>query len=167
MQYLEAHVSKAIRILAIVLVSSALFPAFADQAQHPARPHTQSRLAEAAEVTLSKGFSAKLPPHISTLLRITNEQECPVKQSVTRSGSLVQGLDVSVANKNDIILFTVDEGASDQTLYLASPDGALRRVVQVKSGIGSEIRLTDKERHAFEKEKQYWIDRLVLNGKPK
>jgi hypothetical protein len=34
-------------------------------------------------------------------------------------------------------------------------------VVSVKSGVGSVVRITDKARKAFEKEKQFWIDKLV------
>lgn len=154
---------------ALLIASLTIVPAIADQPQHPSHPHaqSQSRLAQAAQITLEKGFDAKLPPHISTLLRITNEQECPVKQSVTRNGSVVQGLDVSVSNKGDIIIFVVDESSHDQTLYLTSPEGALRRVVQVKSGVGNEIRLTDKERKTFQQERQYWMDRLVPVSKAK
>jgi len=164
----EGHVSQSPKIiLALLIASWAALPAAADQAQHPAHPHIQSRLARAAEITSSKGFSAKLPPHISTLLRIASEQECPVKQSVTRSGSLIQGLDVSVANKNDIVLFVVNEGTNDQSLYLTSPEGTLRRVVTVRAGVGNEIRITEKERKAFEQEKQYWIDHLVPAAKAK
>jgi len=154
------------RLLFAILIAMPL-AAVADQPQHATRPHAQSRLAEAAAVTSTKGISAKLPRHISTLLRLTNEQECPVQQAIIRSGSLIQGFDVSATNKNDIVIFTVDEGASDQTLYLTSPDGMLRRVVTVKAGVGSEIRITDKERRAFEKEKQFWIDRLVPATKGK
>lgn len=155
------------KLLQAVLISClTTVSAFADQPQRPPHPHAQaqSRLAQAAQVTLEKGFDAKLPPHISTLLRITNEQECAVKQSATRNGSVVQGLDVSVSNKSDIVIFVVDESSQDQTLYLTSPDGTLRRVVQVKSGVGSEIRITDKEKKAFQQEKQYWMDRLVPAG---
>ena len=157
----------------ILIASLAVLPAAADQAQHqtPAgslhRGTDHSRLARAAEITSEKGFSAKLPPHISTLLRISNEQECPVKQSVSRSGSLVQGFDVSVSNKNDIIIFVVNEGSNDQSLYLTSPDGTLRRVVTVSKGVGNEIRITEKEKKAFREEVQFWLDRLVPAIKPK
>jgi hypothetical protein len=161
-------VLKTSKILPVLILSFAIFPAAADQAQHHApHPRTQSRFALAAEATSEKGFSAKLPPHISTLLRLASEQECPVKQSVVRSGSVIQGLDVSVANKNDVVLFVVNEGTNDQSLYLTSPEGALRRVVTVKAGVGNEIRITDKERKAFEQEKQYWIDHLVPATKAK
>lgn len=157
-------------LFTIVIASVAAYPAAADQAQHSSQSGApgvhhgsagQSRFAQAAEITSSKGFDAKLPPHIATLLRIVNEQECPVKQSVVRNGSIVQGLDVSVANKSDVIIFVVDESARDQSLYLTGPDGALRRVVRVSGGVGNEIRITDKERKAFQQEKQYWMDRLV------
>ena len=95
------------------------------------------------------------------------EQEYPVKQNAIRNGSVVQGFDVSVANKNDIILFVVDESSRDQTLYLTSADGTLHRVVQVKSGVGNEIRITDKEKKAFSEEMKFWLDRLVPATKPK
>ena len=161
---------------AILIASLATLPTAADQPHRPSQSASSahrtssngpSRLAQAAEITSSKGFSASLPPHISTLLRLTTERESPVKQNAIRNGSVVQGFDVSVANKNDIILFVVDESSHDQTLYLTSPDGTLHRVVQVKSGVGSEIRITDKEKKAFTEEMKFWLDRLVPATKPK
>ena len=122
--------------------------------------HAQRGLARAADTTFAKGAQAKLPPHISTLLGLSNERECPVMQSVTRNGSRVQGLDVSVANQNDVVLFVVDETGNDQDLYLTSPEGNLRKVVSVKGGVGRTLPIADKDRSAFQKEKQFWIDRL-------
>lgn len=66
-----------------------------------------------------------------------------------------------MANKNDIVLFVVDEKANDQTLYLTSPEGTLRKVVSVEAGVGMVRRITDKDKKAFEKEKQFWLDRLA------
>ena len=88
-------------------------------------------------------------------------------QSIVRAGNLVQGFDVSVANKNDIVLFVVDETANDQNLYLTSPEGALRKVVSVKAGVGDVVRITDKDKEAFKKEEQFWVDRLVPSGAAK
>jgi hypothetical protein len=34
-------------------------------------------------------------------------------------------------------------------------------VVSVKAGVGAEARIADKDRKAFEKEKQLWVDRLA------
>lgn len=82
-------------------------------------------------------------------------------QSVVREGNLVKGFDVSVTNKNDIVLFVVDETAKDQTLYLTSPEGTLRKVVSVKAGEGKVVRPTEDDRKAFQKEKQAWVDRLA------
>ena len=84
-------------------------------------------------------------------------------QSVVRAGTHVQGFDVSAANKNDIVLFVVDEKANDQTLYLTSSEGTLRKVVSVKAGVGDEVRMTDEEKTAFKMERQFWVDRLVLS----
>lgn len=88
-------------------------------------------------------------------------------QSVVRTGNRVQGFDVSVTNKNEIILFVVDESANDQTLYLTSTEGTLRKAVAVKAGIGQVVRVTEKEKVAFQKEKQFWIDRLAPSGATK
>jgi len=82
-------------------------------------------------------------------------------QGVVRTGTMVQGFDVSIANKNDIVIFVVDETANDQTLYLTSPEGKLRKVVLVTAGEGVVPRITDKDKKAFAKEKQFWLDRLA------
>jgi hypothetical protein len=115
----------------------------------------------AVDKTLREGQHATLPPHISTLLGISQETGCPVMQSAARTGKLVQGFDVSLKNKNDIVLFAVDEAVNDQSLYLTSRDGRLRKVVSVKAGVGEVPPITDDDRKAFEKEKQFWLDRLV------
>lgn len=86
-------------------------------------------------------------------------------QSVVRTGNVVRGLDVSVANQNDIVLFVVDETANDQVLYLTSPEGTLRKVISVEAGVGTVRRITDNDMKAFEKEKQFWLAQLVpING---
>lgn len=85
-------------------------------------------------------------------------------QGVLRTGKVVQGLDVSTTNRNDIVLFVADDTTNDQTLYLTSPKGTLRRVVLVKAGVGSAVRITEQHKKAFEKEKQFWLDRLVPAG---
>jgi hypothetical protein len=147
--------------LAILILAVAILPAAAGQAQHSPHPAAQSRFAQAADVTVREGLHATLPPHISTLLGLSKEEEFPVQQGVVRKGNLVQGFDVSVADRNDIVLFVVDEAANNQALFLTSPEGVLRKVVSVKAGVGNVVRITDKEREAFKKEKQFWVDRLV------
>lgn len=82
-------------------------------------------------------------------------------QSVVRTGKIVQGIDVLVNNKNDIVLFVADETANDRTLYLTSPEGTLRKVVSVKAGAGEVAPITDAVKTAFKKETQFWIDRLT------
>ena len=85
-------------------------------------------------------------------------------QGVVRTGRVVQGFDVSTANKNDVVLFVVNEETNDQTLYLTSTDGMLRKVVTVKEGMGLVHRISSEDRTAFEKEKQFWLDRLAPAG---
>lgn len=81
-----------------------------------------------------------------------------------RTGKVVQGFDVSTANKNDVVLFVVDETVNQQTLYLTSREGALRRIVAVEQGVGRVRKVTAEDRKAFEKEKQFWLDRLAPVG---
>lgn len=154
-------------LVAVLILAVAILPVAGGQAQHSPRPHAQGRFARAADITFRDGVHAKLPPHLSTLLGLSKEEECPVVQSVVRTGTHVQGVDVSAANKNDIVLFVVDEKANDQTLYLTSSEGTLRKVVSVKAGVGDERRITDEEKTAFKKERQFWVDRLVPSATAK
>ena len=124
-------------------------------------PQARKRMVQAVDKTLQEGQHAKLPPHLSTLLGLAHEQECLVMQGVVRTGKLVQGFDVSTANKNDVVLFVVNETTNDQTLYLSSREGVLRKVVAVKEGVGQVQKATREDWKAFEKEKQFWLDRLA------
>jgi len=137
------------------------------QAQRSPGSGLPKRFAQAVDLTVRKGVQAKLPPHISTLLGISQEQETPVMQTGERIGKIVQGIDVSIANNNDVVLFVVDESAKDQTVYLTSPQGRLRKMVLVKAGEGAVARITEKDRNAFEQLKQFWIDRLSPTEPPK
>jgi hypothetical protein len=110
---------------------------------------------------LREGLHAKLPPHLSTLLGLSKEEECPIMQGVVRTGKVVQGVDVSTANKNDVVLFVVNETKNDQTLYLTSKEGVLQRVVKVEEGVGQIQKITGKDRAAFDKERVFWLDRLA------
>jgi hypothetical protein len=138
-----------------------MLPADSGQAKHAPAPHPQKKFAQAAEIANSKGLHSKLPPHISTLLGLSKEAETAVLQGVVRSPNQVQGIDVSATNKSDVVLFVVDETTKDQVLYLTSPEGVLRKVVKVKAGVGDTVRISPDDRAAFEKEKQFWVDRLV------
>jgi hypothetical protein len=135
--------------------------------QTHATAQVQKQFAQAADKVFKEGIQAKLPPHISTLLGLSTEAECPVMQKVVRTGNVVEGFDVSVDKKEDVVLFVVDETANDQTLYLTSPKGNLRKVVSVKAGVGAEARITNQDKDAFEKAKQSWVDRLALSHAPK
>jgi hypothetical protein len=153
---------RLIGLLAVLIVAVAVVPAASGQTQPtPSFSHMASRLAQAANMTLQKGAHSKLPPHISTLLGLTKEQEAPIMQGVLRNGKLVQGIDVSVANNKNIILFVVDEATGDQHFYLTAPEGNLRKVVSIKDGIGTAAHITEEEQTAFKKEKQFWIDHLA------
>lgn len=124
--------------------------------------HAQAeRMTRAVNTTFQKGIHANLPPHTSTLLGLSMEQECPVMQSVMRTGQTVQGFDVSTANKNDVVIFVVNEAANDQTLYLSSASGRLRRVVAIEKGVGRVRPVSEQDRKGFATQKQFWLDRLA------
>ena len=129
-------------------------------------PQARKRMIQAVGKILREGPHAKLPPHLSTLLGLSKEEECHVMQGVVRTGKVVQGFDVSKANKNDVVLFVVNETTNDQTLYLTSMEGVLRKVVKVEEGVGRVEKITGKDREAFEKEKAFWLDRLAPVGAP-
>jgi hypothetical protein len=153
--------SRLVGLVAVFVLAGTILPADSGQAKHAPAPHAQKKFAQAVEVANSKGLHSKLPPHISTLLGLSKESESPVLQGVVRSPNRIQGIDVSATNKNDVILFVVDETTRDQVLYLTSPEGTLRKVVKVKEGVGDTVRIAPDDRAAFEKEKQFWVDRLV------
>jgi hypothetical protein len=142
-------------------ISPLLIVTSAAQVRPSPGPELQKRLVRAADRTLQEGLRAQLPPHLSTLLGISAEKECPVRQGLMRTGKLVQGFDVSTVNTNDVVLFVVNGAANDQTLYLTSREGSLRKVVSVKAGVGRVLRISAQDRKAFEKEKQFWLDRLA------
>jgi len=130
--------------------------------QTPAAKARQSNsFAQAAEITFQKGKPATLPPHLSTLLGLTHEQPCEIAQGVERNGTVVRGIDVSLINQGDVVLFVVEESTRDQILYLTSASGRLRRLVRVRAGEGAVSAVTEADRKAFAKEKQFWVDRLV------
>ncbi len=153
-------VAVGLLLAAVVLVSAAL-------AQEPSpSPQVRKRVAQAVDKILQEGLRAKLPPHLSTLLGLSKEEECDVMQGVVRTGKVVQGFDVSAANKDDVVIFVVNETTNDQTLYLTSKEGMLRKVVKVEKGVGQVQKITGKDRQAFEKEKVFWLDRLAPVGAP-
>jgi len=81
---------------------------------------------------------------------------------------MLQGFDVSVDGKKDIVLFVVGEGTeNNQTLYLTSAQGRLRKIVSVKNGEGSPAKITEEDKKAFEKEKEFWLARLAPPPAPK
>ena len=146
-------------VLMFVLVTRA-------QVKTSSAPQARKRMVSAVDKTWQQGLHAKLPPHLSTLLGLSKEEECPVMQGVMRSGKVVQGFDVSTANQNDVVLFVVNETTNEQTLYLTSKEGVLRKVVTVREGVGQVQKITGEGRKAFEKEKQFWLDRLSPAGTP-
>lgn len=154
--------------VALVFLSAVVMFVSGTRAQGRPLPNPQARqrMVRAVDKTLQEGLHAKLPPHLSTLLGLSNEKECLVMQGVMRTGTVVQGFDVSTANKNDVVLFVVNETTNHQTLYLTSKEGVLRKVVSVEGGVGQVQKITGEEQKTFEKEKQFWLDRLAPHVAP-
>ncbi len=129
---------------------------------------TRDRIARAANIVLVAGYQARIPAHVSEMLGLSADgKECLVSQRFERNGSVVRGFNVSITDKNNIVLFVTDEAANEQTYYLTSDQGRLRRVLAVKEGTGKVVRVTGKERVEFEKELRYWLDRIVPARTPK
>jgi hypothetical protein len=152
------------RLLVLAILSSfgARLTHAADAASHKPAAHSRPELEAAAQTTVEKGLHGELPPHISTLLGLTNEQKCAVLQGVLRSTQEIQGIDVLEQNHQDIVLFVVDTSTNDQTFYLTSPTGALRRVLVVRQGTGQVVKPGKADVEAFDKEKKMWEERLAV-----
>lgn len=124
-------------------------------------PAASKRLAAAVDRTMQQGHDAILPPHISSLLGISpNEQEIPIKQ-FAEMGELIRGFDVSIDNHDDIVIFVEDRSKNESTFYLTSPRGGVRKVLSVRAGVGYMRIPTAADKTEFQKEKQYWLDRLA------
>ena len=149
----------------VIFLAAVMFvPAAGAQGARSPSPQARERMAQAVDKTLQHGLHAKLPPHLSTLLGLSNEEERPVMQGVVRTDKVIQGLDVSTANQNDVVLFVVNEATNDQILYLTSKEGVLRKVVTVEAGVGQVKKITGEDRKAFAEQKKFWLDRLAPAG---
>ncbi|MBW8870138.1 MAG: hypothetical protein JF563_05100 [Acidobacteriales bacterium] len=120
----------------------------------------QAELAVSVRAVVERGLHAELPPHISTLLGLTREESCAVMQGVLRSTGKVEGIDVSEKNHQDVVIFVVDETSKEQTLYLTSPGGALRRMLLVQQGVGRVAKPSKADVEAFRSEKKMWKERM-------
>lgn len=153
--------------MVVVFILPVVIFVSAAHAQPSLGRQAQKRMVVAVDRTLREGLHAQLPPHLSTLLGLSKEKECLVMQSLLRTENVVQGFDVSMADRDDVVLFVVNETRNDQTLYLTSREGTLRKVVSVQEGVGGVRRISGEDRKAFEKEKQFWLDRLAPVGASK
>jgi hypothetical protein len=152
--------SQLVRVVALLLLLLTCLAA--GQAQSAPGFGDRERIARAANRVLVGGLHAKIPPHVSDMLGISaNGKECQVAQRFERAGNLVRTFNVSITDKNNIVLFITDEAANEQTYYLTSDQGRLRRVLAVRGGTGNVLRVTGKERTAFARELQFWLDRIV------
>lgn len=155
-----------VRVVAFLLTVATFLTA--GQTPSASGTGTRDRIARAADTVLTAGLQAKIPPHVSDMLGISSDQkECEVSQKFERNGKLVRGFDVSRADKSNIVLFVVDEATNEQTFYLTSGRGTLRRVLAVREGIGHVLPVTAKEKAAFEKELQFWLGLIVPTSKSK
>jgi len=144
------------------LAALGITEAYATKAGAP-KPAAASKneLAAAAEMTAQHGLHAELPPHVSTLLGLALDRKCVVLRGVVRAAGSIQGFEITEKNHNDIVIFVVDQKTSDQTFYLTAPNGALRKLLSVKQGVGHLIKPTVTDQKAFEKEKKMWEEQLA------
>lgn len=94
---------------------------------------SHAELAATANTVVERGLHVELPPHISTLLGLTREQSCVVKQSVLRSAGKVEGIDVTEENHNDVVIFVVDEtnGQADAVSHFSERGVASSRLLAI------------------------------------
>jgi hypothetical protein len=136
----------------------------AAQTKRAVAPKPNSGLASAIDRALAEGHDAVLPPHASHLLGIApQEHEVPVKQFV-EMGEPIRGLEVSVAEHNNVVLFVESRAQKQSIFYLTSRNGVLRKVLSVIEGVGYARTPTKDDKDAFEKEKKHWIERLAAKA---
>jgi hypothetical protein len=147
-------------ITALILVFVACCLAVA-QTKSPSPLQGQNRFTSALNMALKQGHDAVLPPHISHLLGISpDEHGISVKQLVLM-GEVIKGFEISKEWNDDIVIFVEDRSKNQSTFYLTSPKGRVRKVVNVKEGVGYDRLPTAADKKAFEAEKQFWLDRLT------
>src|SRR2546430_4274552 len=73
-----------IRDLTVTGVQTCALPISWAQVKPLPTPQARKRMVQAVDKTLQEGPHAKLPPHLSTLLGLSQEQECPVRRSEER-----------------------------------------------------------------------------------
>ncbi|WP_204101295.1 hypothetical protein [Occallatibacter savannae] len=151
------------RLLAFTLIACSSLSTYAVAASAAAKlaPKPQTQLAATANLIVERGVQAELPPHIATLLGLTRDESCKVRQRVLRSDGQIQGIDVTEKIHNDVVIFTVDEATGRQMLYLTSPRGALRRLLVVEKGVGHVAKPSKADAEEFEKEKKTWNARMT------
>jgi hypothetical protein len=153
------------RVIVLILVVLAGLPALVGL---PALAHsntTEKPLAPMVSRTLhDMGKDAQMPPTLSNLLGLTpNREAVAVKQVAAKiKGTDMIGFNVSVKNHGDIVIFR--ETPTLRTYFLTSPEGVLRKVIEVRkpeSGKGefvtTELRPSTMTK-VFDKEKQCWMD---------
>jgi hypothetical protein len=144
-------------VIVVTLLAAGLMAA---QSQAPGAAKPQSRLVAAVDRTLEQGHDAILPSHVSHLLGISpDEHEVPVKQFV-EMGEPIRGFEVSTAEHNNVVIFVESRARKESTFYLTSRRGVLRKVLSVVEGVGYDRPPKKADKDEFEKEKQYWQDRL-------
>jgi hypothetical protein len=154
------------RVIVLILVVLAGLPALVGSpALAQQTNNTEKPLAPMVSRTLhDMGKDAQMPPTLSNLLGLTpNLETVAVKQVAAKiKGTDMIGFNVSVKNHEDIVIFR--ETPTLRTYFLTSPEGVLRKVIEVRkpeSGKGdfvtTELRPSTMTK-LFDKEKQCWMD---------
>lgn len=114
-----------------------------------------------ASEALESGFLSRLPPKLSKALALAKPDEgTEVRQLIARSGHHARTFNVSVANHNDLVMFSVDTHTNDSVAYLLGPDGALRKALAYQH-VDQERPLSASETPSgFQAEKRFWTSRL-------
>lgn len=149
---------RGLHLIFVLLLASGWLVA---QSSKTAAPKTNPRLAKAIDLTLEKGHDVVLPPHISDLLGISRDKQGVAMKQAVEMGEPVRGFEVSSDNHKNVVLFVDSPAQKEATYYLTSKSGVLRRVLEVREGVGNPRLSTKEDKVAFATEKKFWIDRLV------
>jgi hypothetical protein len=156
--YLRRNGVRRVMVLSLVVLGG--LPGLAQEAKKKA----EAPLAPMVRRTLGDmGKDAQMPPTLSNLLGLTPSREAvAVKQVAAKiRGADMIGFNVSVKHHGDIVIFR--ETPTDRMYFLTSPDGALRKVIDVrKPADGGDFKTSELRpstvQTRFEKERQCWMD---------
>jgi hypothetical protein len=109
---------------------------------------------------LSSGFLTRLPAPVSVAFGLAKAQEgTEVRQLLSKAGHSVRTFNVSVANHDDVVVFTVNAQTGATVAYLVTPGGRLRKAVSYQAGGTAEALAAADAQAGLAREARFWSAR--------